>query len=169
MSILIVGDESSLAESLVRRLRDQDDEVRAIHAGPIAATGLAGLGVHIARGPYLDADLIERAGQNVRTVVAIEPPPEILLEILAGMRAASIPRLVVCGRAVDPAVAGAVRGAGLEFVIMRLPPKSLLRKGLSDNDVAEAIDAADDLAGSPELELDLAEEVAWDALRLDHR
>ena len=168
MSVLIVGDDSSLTRALVTRLTRQDDEVRAVHAPPIRAEALETLGAHIARGPYLDADLVERAGQNCRTVVVIEPDADILGDVVAGMVAASIPRLVVSGP-LPPHLIEAITSAGLEFVALKSPSKGLLRRGMAESDLAEAIDAADDIAGHPRLQLDLAQEEAWSELRLTPR
>lgn len=169
MSVLIVGDESPLTRALVRRLVDQDDEVRSIEAGETRSSELAMLGAHVARGPYLDADLVERAGQNVRTVVAIDQPPEILSEIIEGMKAASIPRLVLCAREIASETTAELTRAGIEFVVLKRPVGGLLRKGVPDEAIAEAIDAADDLAGEPRLQLDLGDPSAWTELRLTRR
>ena len=164
MSVLIVGRDSSLTRALVARLREQDDEVRAIHAPDVDAAGLETLGAHIARGAYLDADLIERAGQNCRTVVVIEQSAEVISEIVGGMRAAAIPRVIV----VEPPRGIPEVLGELEYVTLARG-KRLLRRVVADDDVAEAIDAADDMGGHPQLELDLSSDGAWDELRLARR
>jgi uncharacterized protein YbjT (DUF2867 family) len=164
-----VANDSALTRAVVTRLREQDDEVRAIHAGPVTASKLEALGVHIARGPYLDADLIERAGQNCRTVVVIEPEADVLDEVVTGMVAARIPRLVAAARSLPSATVERATEAGLEFVALKTAPRGLLRRSTTDEDLAEAIDAADDIAGNPRLQLDLAQEDAWNELGLAPR
>ncbi|HET7482054.1 MAG TPA: hypothetical protein VFK89_04265 [Actinomycetota bacterium] len=166
MSVLLVVPDSALGRSIAARLVQQGDEVRAIEAETAAGSALADLGVHVGRGPYLDADLIERAGQNCRTVVVIDQSEAALSEVVSGMRAARIPRLIVCADRIAPQILEVVTGSGLEYVILR-SPRGLLRRGPSDDEIAEAVDAADDLAGELKLDLDLGEAGAWTALGLE--
>ena len=163
MSILLIGDPGSLGEVLVRRLISQGDEVRAIATE--AENDLAGHGVHIARGPDLDADLVERAAQNVRTIVTFDTA--VLEPVIAGARAARVERIVLCAGSIPETDRAVLRGSGIEYVILQAPRKGLFRKGVSEEALAEAIDAADDMSGKLRLELDLNESVAWEILKLE--
>lgn len=171
MSILIVGVEPELARSLTRRLVAQGDEVRAIEMENDDPKALQGLGAHIARAPLFDADLVERAAQNVRTVVVGAVEEGMMTEILDGARLARVERIILC--APDPVSESLdlVRAApGQHVVLTYRKPRALRRsKSLLPEDVAEAVDAADDLAGELRLELDLDNASSWDALHLERR
>lgn len=170
MSILLVGLPSDLGTVLARRLIAQDDEVRVL------STENDGLGdppdapVHLASGRYLDdADLIERACQNVRTLVLGDKGSidAAITEIITGASAAGVERVVVCAPSPSTEVTAALKGATLEYVVLATGKKSLLSKrAISLEAVAEAIDAADDIAGPVRLELDLTRAEGWDPLRL---
>ncbi|MBW3595153.1 MAG: hypothetical protein KY391_06200 [Actinobacteria bacterium] len=164
MSILLIGDPGSLGEVLVRRLVSQGDEVRAIATDP-GANDLAAHGVHIARGRDLDADLVERAAQNVRTIVTFDA--SVLEPVIDGATAANVDRIVVCAAVVAEGEREQLRTSKLEYVVLVPPRKGLLRRGIPDDALAEAIDAADDTSGRLRLELDLNESAAWAALGLD--
>ncbi len=166
MSILLIGDPGSLGEVLVRRLIRQGDDVRAI-ATDAGAGDLAGHGVHIARGPDLDADLVERAAQNVRTIVTFDPSLESMELVLEGARGAGVERVVVYGAAVPASVRERLRRADVDYVVLRAPRRGRFRKRMSEAALAEAIDAADDTAGTLRVELDLNEISAWRTLKLD--
>lgn len=166
MSILLIGDPGSLGEVLVRRLISQGDEVRAI-ATEATAGELAGYGVHIARGPDLDADLVERAAQNVRTIIAFDTATEVIESVVEGGRAARVERIVLCASTVPEVVRSRLRDSDLDYVVLQAPRKGLFRKGLNEATLAEAIDAADDMAGRLRLELDLNESAAWKLLNLE--
>lgn len=167
MSVLLVGGGGSLRVAVSRRLLGQGDEVRAVELDPSEAETLRSLGVHIARGTYLDADLVERAAQNVRTIVVFDPSPESLEPVLEGARYASVDRVVLCGMRIPDLAVTALRAADLEYVTLTTARKALFKKGIPDEAVAEAVDAADDLAGHPRLELDLTESMAWSKLKLE--
>ena len=165
MSILLIGDPGSLGEVLVRRLISQGDEVRAI-ATDADGDELSGHGVHIARGPYLDADLVERAAQNVRTIVSFDASDDVLEPVVDGARAARVDRVVVCATSIPQEGRELLLNSGLEYVLLRPPRRGLFRKGPSEEAIAEAIDAADDLAGELRLELDLSDGAAWTVLNV---
>lgn len=164
MSILLIGDPGSLGEALVRRLISQGDEVRAI-ATDADGDELAGHGVHIARGSDLDADLVERAAQNVRTIVVFDD--STLEPVIEGARAARVERVVLCSDGISDEAREWLRASSLEYVVLKRPRKGLLRRGVSDEALAEAIDAADDMSGKLRLELDLNEAEAWAMLKLE--
>jgi len=161
--ILLIGDPGALGEVLVRRLISQGDEVRAI-ATDSYTDDLAQHGVHIARGPDLDADLVERAAQNVRTIVSFDG--STLEPVIEGARAARVERVVLCAASIPEEPRELLRESGLEYVVLVPPRKGLFRRGVSDEALAEAIDAADDMSGKLRLELDLNEADAWGMLDL---
>ena len=164
MSVLLIGGGGTLAGLVADRMIAQGDEVRAIS---VDGSDLADRGVHIARGPFLDADLVERAAQNVRTVVLFDVTDEVVTEVVSGARAARVERLVVCAVAVPESTREGLRGSGLEYVVLQPPRKGRFRRGVPDEAIAEAIDAADDMAGRLRLELDLNERDAWETLKLE--
>jgi hypothetical protein len=173
VSILLVGLDEDLMPALIRRLTEQGDEVRALEYDDAASDRWRSLGAHVASGPQWDADLIERAAQNVRTIAVGErhdrDPAELMDALVEGGALASPGmRLVVVGR-LQPQALAALRGSKLEYVILEgVERRGLLgrRPTLSPEKLAEAVDAADDLAGHPRLELDLTDERAWAELKL---
>ena len=164
MSVLLIGDPGPLGEVLVRRLISEGDEVRAI-ATDAGTDELAGHGVPIARGPDLDADLVERAAQNVRTIVTFDG--SVLEPIIEGATAAQVERIILCATSIPEAQRAQLRDAAIEYVILQTPRKGLFRKGVSEEALAEAIDAADDMSGKLRLELDLNESEAWAMLNVE--
>lgn len=172
MSILLVRVPEELGQVLSRRLIDQGDEVRALVTDDGPAPDLPG--VHLATGRYLDdADLIERAAQNVRTIVVGEelprPRAEYVAALVQGARAAGVSRIVYCDTEPDEDVVAPLRAAEIEYVVLRGGRTGLLRRGtaVGADDLAEAIDAADDTAGPLRLELDLTQPEAWGELKLE--
>ena len=173
MSILLIGLDQELMPGLIRRLIEQGDEVRVLDAAERLSDRWRSLGAHVASGPQWDADLIERAAQNVRTIVVGDQhdrEPAELMEALVegGVLASPDMRLVVVGD-VAPKALASLRDSKLEYVILG----SVERRGLLGRKVrvpperlAEVVDAADDLAGDPRLELDLGDESAWRKLNL---
>lgn len=165
MSVLLIGASPSLGVVVARRLIAQGDEVRAVARGPEGE--LAAAGVRIARGPELDADLVERAAQDVRTIVLFEGSSQVVKPVIEGARAAAVERVVVCTGTIDGPALDVLRASGVEYVVLRPPRKGLFRRGVSDDVLAEAIDAADDMSGKLRLELDLNESDAWQTLNLE--
>jgi uncharacterized protein YbjT (DUF2867 family) len=163
VSILLIGAEGDLGEAVVTRLVDQGDEVRVIEPDGRAAGRWRALGAHVAAGSPDDADLVERAAQNVRTVVVLndhEAEP-----ILRGARAARVGRLVVCtgARYRHDLAAG-----DFEYVVLTVPRTRFGRRpALSPGALAAAVDAADDLAGRPRMSVDLGDPSGWRRLGLD--
>ena len=170
MSVLIVALEPELARTLTRRLVGQGDEVRVI-AQDHEAEAQRNLGAHVARGAHLDADLVERAAQNVRSIVVGPVEAEVMSEILAGARLAHVERIIVgtprpLGRALD-----LLRDAPIQYVVLDYRKKRAFsrRSWHSDELVALLIDAADDLAGEPRLELDLDASSTFETLGIETR
>lgn len=166
MSVLLVGNGGELAGLVADRMLAQGDEVRAIAVEGDLET-LATRGVHIARGPFFDADLVERAAQNVRTVVLFDTTEEVVGDVIEGARAARVDRIVRCSTTAQEPVRKALRDSGLEYVVLQMPRKGRFRKGVPDGAIAEAIDAADDMGGRLRLELDLNERDAWETLKVE--
>jgi uncharacterized protein YbjT (DUF2867 family) len=149
----------AVGEALARRLIEQGDEVRVIDASPDHVAGWEALGVHVARGSESDADLVERAAQNVRTIVVIEDElgraDDVIEELVTAAARANVSRIVVWGAGPSDAIREHLQRSGMEFVLLSSGKKGLLRKGPDPTAVAEAIDAADDIAGEPHLVVDL--------------
>ena len=174
MSILLIGLDEDVMPALIGRLTAQGDEVRVLEVAEATSERWRSLGAHIASGPQWDADLIERAAQNVRTIVVGEnhdrDPVELMDALVEGGGFASREmRLVVVGE-LQPRPLSALRESKLEYVILG----SVVRRGLlgrrpklAPEQLAEAVDAADDLAGHPRLELHLGDDRAWRELKLE--
>lgn len=156
MSILLVGLDLELTEALAARLQSQGDEVRVL--GPPAGFS-APSGIYVAAtGDLDDADLIERAAQNVRTVVVGESPQatEAMTAITAGASAAAVERLILVTRRKDVTAEHLLGGWTGEHAILRSASGGLLkRRSLPTAVIAEAVDAADDMAGEVRLDIDL--------------
>jgi nucleoside-diphosphate-sugar epimerase len=162
MSVLLAGLEAELAAVLTRRLVEEGDQVRAIvrPGGEVAPPG-----AHAAAGDLTDEDLVERACQGVRTIVLGEVTEAERAAALVAAARAGTDRAVFVGTVVPEAP------GGMSWVALLVPRPRLLgrRKGISPEDLAEAIDAADDLAGDPRLVADLGTAEGWAALRLERR
>jgi hypothetical protein len=174
VSVLVIEPTDEVGTALVTRLLDQDDEVRVVAADPHAAQRWQALGAHVARGDAHDPDLIERAAQNVRTIVVLEEPStEVVAAVTGGGQLASPQmRLVLWLREPRPSAEEIVRGSGLDYVFLRGTPTAgrfvtAGRKRAALQALVEAIDAADDLSGNPRLDLDLTSSAAWRNLGLD--
>ena len=173
MSILCIGLDGPLGEAVLARLVAQQDQVRVIENDATRAARWRALGAHVARGA-LDPDLIERAAQNARTLVLFEDgpglPPTAIDALLEGGRAAGVGRVVVVGA--DPrSIARRLSPEGLDYVAIatggRVRRLVARRARPTHALVAAAVDAADDLAGHPELEVDLTRPAGRAALGLD--
>lgn len=173
MALVLIGLRGELGEVLIRRLVEQDDEVRVVEEDKELADRWRSLGAQTAQGLPEDADLLERASQHARTVVVINVPTRPLKQTIdavlhVAMRSKNPIRLVVLSGKHDRALARTLAQSGLEYVWLRTPRPHRVSRGssLSYEKVAEAIDAADDIAGAPNLELDLTDAGAWAALGL---
>jgi hypothetical protein len=171
VSILLVGIRGEMGDALVSRLIAQDDEVRVIEGDEGSAARWRSLGAHVAAGHGDDADLIERAAQGVRTVVLLDDGVEIVRSVLEGASAARVGRLVLCCTRPGEDTLAVIARAGIDYMVLRVPdarrrPWGRRTPAIRPDLVAEAIDAADDLAGERKLDLDLGEAAAWQALGL---
>jgi len=171
VSILIVGLGDEVLNPLVRRLIAQGDEVRVMAGEQVDPDAARQLGAFIASGPNEDdPDLYERAAQNVRTVVVgpLAREPAMFTAIVEGTGLAQVGRIVYVHHAPPETFVAMIAEARFERIVLRPPrPRSFGRRRLDPVAIAEAIDAADDLAGPAELDLDLAQDAAWRALKLD--
>jgi uncharacterized protein YbjT (DUF2867 family) len=163
VSILLVGADGAVGDAVVERLLDQGDEVRIVEPDAAAAEHWRALGAYVAFGSPDDSDLVERAAQNVRTIVVLselEGEP-----ILTGALAAGVGRLVFC---VHDGGKHEVGGKDVDFVVLVVPRTRFARRpAIAPSALAEAIDAADDLAGHPRIYVDLGNETGWRELGLD--
>ncbi len=168
MSVLIVTGGDPLAEIVARRLVDQGDEVRVLEEDPSTRDRWRAVGVHVAVGDPADEDLVERAAQNVRTVVLLGAAltTTVVEAVIEGAGRAGADRLIACGAVVEEPLRRLIRSSRLDHVILATGRAGLLRRSAAPALVAEAIDAADDLAGAPRLELDLTQRAAVRALGL---
>ena len=163
MSLLIVGLALEVTLELIPLLIGQSDEVRIVESNPSQIERWRSLGAQVARGVPDDDDLIERAAQNVRTLVVGD---DAKLETLEGARRAGVGRVVCLGRSFDSHQIGNQID---EYVILRMSGKRRLGgKGkLSAPDAARLIDAADDLAGDVKLDLVVGDASTWTRLGLE--
>jgi uncharacterized protein YbjT (DUF2867 family) len=148
MSLLLIAPPHELGGVLIERLISEDDEVRVIEPRPDRAQTWRDLGAHVAAGP-IDADLVERAAYNTRTVVVFDAAE--LREILEGVLNAGVGRLVMCTPRLDRGAIELIAQAGVDYVALA---SGRFRRRSAD-EVAAAIDAADDLQGEPRLTVDL--------------
>lgn len=171
MAILLVGAAGALGRRVAERLIAQGDEVRVIEPAPAAAAAWRALGVYVAGGDPADEDLLVRAAQGVRTIVVLDGVGRRIAEVSAAvLRAApALPegRVVLCAAAPPRRVLEALRASGLDYVVLATGRRLLGRGGVPPEVVAEAVDAADDLAGAPRLELDLTDRAARARLNID--
>jgi uncharacterized protein YbjT (DUF2867 family) len=169
LSVLLVGLPADVAAATIERLISQDDEVRIVTPDRDTAESAKSLGAHVAMGDYDDPDLLERAAQNVRTLVfgetALKPDRGEAL-VNGGVRA-GVGRWIYCSDSPQAPVVAELKSTGADVVVLTTGPKGLLRRGTEPQALARAIDAADDLADHPQLELNLKEGAAWTALKLE--
>ena len=160
MSVLIAGLDAAVAAAVTRRLLEQGDQVRAVVGAGEDVTRYEG--AHVATGDVGDDDLVERAGQGARTIVLGEVGAAARAAALAGAARAGVERAVLIG---EP---GEVP-AGMSWIALAVPRRMFRRGAVAPEELAEAIDAADDLAGEPRLVADLGTDQGWRALRLEPR
>lgn len=167
MSILMLVEDHEVEKVVARRLLAQGDEVRVLLARTELGPGWVELGAHVAVGDPTDDDLIERAGQQARTLVLFGihagDGPTVTAALKAAV-AADIERLILCVAAADDEVRRLMDASDRSYVILSYGRRLGLRARAPAALVADAVDAADDLAGQPRLEVDLRDENALDRL-----
>jgi TrkA-N domain len=170
MSVLLLAPSRAIGEAVIKTLRGQGDEVRVVEADPELAEGWRGLGAYVASGSPDDADLVERAAQSCRTLVFFDVADKdvaVIESTLAAIAPTTVDRVVLTSTEPASRCVELLRSQHLDYVFLRAPRKTLLRRfAPTPAAVAEAIDAADDLAGSPRLELDLSDPAGARALGL---
>jgi hypothetical protein len=173
MSLLLVGLPETFAAMLVQRLLAEDDEVRLLIPEGADPDPWKRLGAFVAQGEAGDADLVERAATNVRTLVLGEEAAgfsqEELDELIAGARRADVGRFVVCQAQPTQEIVAALKAAEVEFVVLTTAKKPLIGKAktrIPISKLSEAVDAADDVAGRIQAELDLTVPKAWKVLKV---
>lgn len=170
MSVLLACLPQDVAEATIKRLVAQEDEVRVIVVDRYLVDHYRTLGAYIASGEADDPDLVERAAQNVRTLVVGDEglAPETLEGLIKGAAGAGVGRLIYCSPAPSEAVTRVLREGTGEYVVLRTGKRGLLRKaGVTPEIVAESVDAADDLQGPLRSELDLTDPSSRKALKLE--
>ena len=165
MSIVVVGASGELGAAVVTRLLEAGDEVGVIESSPERAEGWRRAGANVARGSSRDADLIERASQNARTIVVLAADQEVLGAAVEGARLAGVERIVATAVRRTPEQIALLSSSGLDYVVLETGRRML--GAATPADVGRAVDAADDLPGRPRLELSLKTTDAWRELRLE--
>ena len=169
MSVLLLGLEDALAQATAERLVAQDDEVRIALTTPVEGDAWRARDVHVATGDLTDDDFLWRAFTNVRTVVVGDSDGvgSEVFEVLPGAaKKAGVDRVVVVAGEPEELVEGVLR-QDMDHVVLRVRKGKIRRRAVETDDLAIAIDAADDLAGNPRLDLDLWSAAGWEALRLE--
>lgn len=160
MAILVITGGSELDREVVSRLVRQGDEVRVLESTSERRDEWVAGGVFVAVGDAADPDLVERAAQNARTIVVLAGGvrTEVVATALEAGPRAGVDRLVCCAPTIPAPVTAAVRAGPLDHVLIATGAGRLFRRKAAPAAlIAEAVDAADDLAGQPRLELDLTE------------
>jgi uncharacterized protein YbjT (DUF2867 family) len=171
VSLLLLGPQGKMGEALVARLVAQGDDVRVVETDKEVADRWRTLGARVAQGMVEDPDLVERAAQNCRTIVVCGADGERgTAAVDAALRAAhntTVDRVILTSASVEPELRAVLRSSEIDYVFLATGRRrSVRRLRPSLLQVAEAIDAADDLAGNPKLELDLSDKHAWAELGL---
>lgn len=160
MAILVIAGGTDLDVVVVERLVAQGDEVRVLETSGVHRDRWRGRGVFLAVGAADDPDLVERAAQNVRTVVILpgRVTAEVVANVLEVAPRAGVDRLVCCAPAIPTGIRSAVRFGPLDHVMIQTGRPGLLRRrSVAPGLIAEAVDAADDLADEPRLEIELTD------------
>jgi hypothetical protein len=163
VSILLIDPSPELGAAIAELLLDEGDEVRVLTRGHT----WDGRGVFVAVGDPMDADLVERACTNVRTVVLAfdrtKGQAPLVDAVLPPAHRAGVGRVVLCTPVVDRSVARMLEGS--EHVVLVTGRRGFLpRRNVEAEKVATAVSAADDLAGEPKMVVDLTSEEGWKAL-----
>ena len=173
MSVLLLDPPEARGEDIAAKLLSEGDEVSVVVRTQAVGASLKRLGAYVAAGDPEDPDLVARAAQHARTIVVFDDAGGRILDAVA--EAASLlpsaPRVVVVSPSITDETIGRLRRSPLDYIALRVPspPRFRLRRkqSVSNELVAEAVNAADDLAGEPRLELDLETAAAWTELRLE--
>lgn len=171
MSILIVEPDDTLGLELVTTLKSEGDEVRVLVSDRSTAGRWKELGAFVAVGDPMDADLVERACTNVRTLVLVLPgrkrSASLLQVLVSAATAAGTGRVVVCTSEAAPEMRSVLDASGIGYVVLAAGRRGFLpRRGPDMRSLAVAVSAADDLAGEPRMVVDLTRPEGWAALKM---
>ena len=177
MSVLLIGLDDDRGPVLIRRLLREGDIVGVVEEAPGAGDLWRAAGAHVATGSPRDSDLVERASQHARSVVILEgdraPSHAVLDAVLEGARVAAPepPRIIYVSWARTQEIDRKLEASAFDYVIIRSPKRGRWKKAsaIAAPDLADAVNAADDLAGNPRLDIDLTTPEGWDALGLEPR
>ncbi|MDQ4142273.1 MAG: NAD-binding protein [Actinomycetota bacterium] len=178
MSLLLIGLDEERGPAVVGRLLQEGDIVGVIEEHHERAPIWRELGAHVALGSPSDPDLVERAAQHARSIVifASDPTnaPVVLDGVLEGARLTpgEAARVIYLSDDDDPAARATLDASAFDYVMLRVGRRGrFVRRGsvVTVEDLAEAVSAADDLAGEPRLSIDLTSDEGWRALHLDPR
>jgi uncharacterized protein YbjT (DUF2867 family) len=169
MSVLVIGADTELGSALISRLTAEDDEVRLVESDEATGARWKSLGAYVAGGRSDDGDLVERAAHGARTLILLHDQAPEVLDVLIGAARSTGARVVLCSRNLRKTAVASIRESGLDYVVLRMgrPRRLWSLRNPNVERVAQAIDAADDLAGHPHLELDLGRPESWNRLGLD--
>lgn len=170
--MLLLDPPAARGKAIVAKLLGEGDEVSVVGRDQAVAAPMKRLGAYVATGDPSDPDLVARAAQNARTIVLFADAGGRILDAVteAASLLPSAPRVVLLTSFVEEDVMSRLRRSPLDYIALKVPgpPRfRLIRKqSVSDEQIAEAVSAADDLAGEPRLELDLGTAAAWRELKL---
>ncbi len=162
---MLVSPPVPTGEAITRVLAGQGDQVRIIETIHGRAEVWKRLGAFVATAEEVDASFVERAAQNVRTVVLFDDAIQPAREVVEGAAAAGVERAVLVSDRTEGPVVDVVTGYRQHVVIAT--GKGRFRRGAGPEAVAAAVDAADDLAGDVRLILDLGRKESWAELELE--
>ena len=164
MSVLLIDPLPELGRAIIELLLSEGDEVRVLTPNP---SEWEGFGAFVAPGDPMDADLVERACTNVRTIVFTfdqrKGQAPAVGAVLPPARSAGVDRVVVC----SPSAEGAIEGLleAMDHVVLVTGRRGFVpKRTIAADRVAAAVSAADDLAGNPRLKVDLTDEGGWELL-----
>lgn len=169
MSVVLVWPPPSLGRALVTTLLKEGDEVRVI-VPPTEGDDYRALGAYVATGDPFDPDLVERACQGARTIVFADTGGSFsgtFEPALEGARRAGVGRAIVSTARPNRRVSEVLANDPGDYVHL-LSARGVFRK-TSDEALAAAVNAADDLSGVPRTIVDLSTEEGWRALGLEPR
>ncbi|MGI8408091.1 MAG: hypothetical protein ACR2L3_06240, partial [Actinomycetota bacterium] len=93
--------------------------------------------------------------------------PEEVTAIISGGKRAEVERLICVASELPASIHDRLSGSGLEYALLLMGGGGwLARRKISSDRLAEAIDAADDIAGPLHEVLDLTEATGWQKLGL---
>ncbi|MDQ3646042.1 MAG: hypothetical protein M3345_03805 [Actinomycetota bacterium] len=172
MSVLLIGLDPPVCAALIDRLIDQDDEVGVVEDDPQLTALWRETRAHVAQGDPADLDLIQRAATHARTIIVgerVQAGPQRVAEtaMQAALRGGLDARVVVLASASGRAPR--LHPEGVEVLVLtyrKMGLDRLLSRTPSPSKLAEALDAADDIAELPGDHLDLGERSSWEALGL---